>query len=238
MNGSQQSDRSREEKCVQYVLRALKKNPLEQSDSIIRDRNRLLGLSPAVKAEKTRAPVVDPREQRKLLLNRLDAIRGDFWTRALPDLREAIRQIDASGFPDIQPVVSRLAIVAAQRDKIPRLIAHKDFDAEFLKVFREVLTSAPRDSAVAKERMIAQFGIKSVRKRGTKMIRLIQEHAPELYKLEDRWLGALVKQKNKPLVVQANDVQVSSEGFGIPWWSIFIVLGILRAVIRAMSGND
>jgi hypothetical protein len=237
MNSTQQGDRSREEKCVQYVLSALKKNPVEQSDSIIRDRNRLLGLSPAPKAEKSRSPVVDPREQRKLLLNRLDAIRSDFWTRALPDLREAIRQIDASGFPDIQPVVSRLAIVAAQRDKIPRLIAHKDFDAEFLKVFREVLTSAPRDSAVAKERMIAQFGIKSVRKRGTKMIRLIQDHAPELYKLEDRWLGSLVKQKNKPLAVQANDVQVSSEGFGIPWWSIFIVLGILRAVIRAMNSE-
>jgi hypothetical protein len=237
MSSTPQGDRSREEKCVQYVLRALKKNPLEQSDSIIRDRSRLLGLSPAPKAEKTRSPVVDPREQRKLLLNRLDAIRGDFWTRALPDLREAIRQIDASGFPDIQPVVTRLGVVAAQRDKIPRLIAHKDFDAEFLKVFREVLTSAPRDSAVAKERMIAQFGIKSVRKRGTKMIRLIQEHAPELYELENRWLGSLVKQKNKPLAVQANDVQVSSEGFSIPWWSIFIVLGILRAVIRAMNSE-
>jgi hypothetical protein len=237
MNSTQQGDRSREEKCVQYVLRALKKNPLEQSDSIIRDRNRLLGLSAAPKVENSRSPVVDPREQRKLLLNRLDAIRGDFWTRALPDLREAIRQIDASGFPDIQPVVTRLGVVAAQRDKIPRLIAHKDFDAEFLKVFREVLTSAPRDSAVAKERMIAQFGIKSVRKRGTKMIRLIQEHAPELYELENRWLGSLVKQKNKSLVVQANDVQVSSEGFGIPWWSIFIVLAILRAVFRAMSSE-
>lgn len=237
MNATQQGDPSREEKCVQYVLRALQKNPVEQSDSIIRDRNRLLGISPVTKIEKTRLPVVDPREQRKLLLNRLDAIRSDFWTRALPDLREAIRQIDASGFPDIQPVVTRLGIVAAQRDKIPRLIAHKDFDAEFLKVFREVLTSSPRDSAVAKERMIAQFGIKSVRKRGTKMIRLIQEHAPELYKLEDRWLNSLVKQKNKPLAVQANDVQTTSEGIGIPWWSIFIVLGILRAVIRAMSSE-
>jgi hypothetical protein len=237
MSSAQQSEPSREEKCVQYVLRALKKNPVEQSDSIIRDRNRLLGVSPAPKVEKTRSPVVDPREQRKLLLNRLDAIRSDFWTRALPDLREAIRQIDASGFPDIQPVVTRLGIVAAQRDKIPRLIAHKDFDAEFLKVFREVLTSSPRDSAVAKERMIAQFGIKSVRKRGTKMIRLIQEHAPELYKLEDRWLSSLVKQKNKPLAIQANDVQTSSEGFGIPWWSIFIVLGILRAIIRAMNSE-
>lgn len=238
MSSTQQGDRSREEKCVQYVLRALKKNPLEQSDSIIRDRSRLLGLSPTAKADKTRSPVVDPREQRKLLLNRLDAIRGDFWTRALPDLREAIRQIDASGFPDIQPVVSRLAIVAAHRDKIPRLITHKEFDAEFFKVFREVLTSSPRDSAVAKERMIAQFGIKSVRKRGTKMIRLIQEHAPELYELESRWLGSLVKQKNKPLIVEANNVQTTSEGFGIPWWSIFIVIGILRAIIRVMSGND
>jgi hypothetical protein len=237
MSSAQQSEPSREERCVQYVLRAMKKNPVDQSDSIIRDRNRLLGVSPAAKVEKTRSPVVDPREQRKLLLNRLDAIRSDFWTRALPDLREAIRQIDASGFPDIQPVVTRLGIVAAQRDKIPRLIAHKDFDAEFLKVFREVLTSSPRDSAVAKERMIAQFGIKSVRKRGTKMIRLIQEHAPELYKLEDRWLNSLVKQKNKPLAVQANEVQTTSEGFGIPWWSIFIVLGILRAVIRAMSSE-
>lgn len=237
MNGTQQGDRNRGEKCVQYVLRALKKNPLEQSDSIIRDRNRLLGLLPTQKAEKTRSPVVDSREQRKLLLNRLDATRADFWTRELLDLREAIRQIDASGFPDIQSVVSRLAIVAANRDKIPRLITHKEFDAEFFRVFREVLTSSPRDSAVAKERMIAQFGIKSVRKRGTKMIRLIQEHSPELYEIESRWLSSLVKQKNKPLVVQANDVQTTSEGFGIPWWSIFIVLGILRAVIRAINSE-
>ena len=38
------------EKLLQYVERALRSNPLEESAAIIRRRNRLLGLEPAASA--------------------------------------------------------------------------------------------------------------------------------------------------------------------------------------------
>lgn len=232
---------SKQEKIVQYVVRALQKNPVEEGASIVNSRNRLLGLAAPVLNTKEIKTSRDPRLQRQEALKQLDAIRSDFWTKPLPDLKASLQAVDAEHFPDVLSVVRRLTVVANHRDKLPQLTAHKSFDGDFLKVFREVLTATPRDSAVAKERMLAQFGKSKVRKRGSKMIRLIQQQLPELYALELNWLNSLVKQKNRknrPVTLKSRDqfTSTASSGFHIPWWVIVLGLAILRAVIR--MSND
>jgi hypothetical protein len=101
-------------------------------------------------------------------------------------------------------------------------------------VFKEVLVASPRDSAIVKERTLAAFGDAKLRKRGTKMIGLIERELPYLYELESQWMTSLVNQRNRKKVSADNQYVVapSSEGFSIPWWAIFVVIAILKAVLR------
>jgi hypothetical protein len=203
----------------------------------------LLGLEPQSKAASASTsaaasarPAVDPAQQRQFLLKRLESIRTTFWSAPLPALRESLAQLQADDFPDIESVVRRLSIVAGHRDQIPRIINHKSFDGDFLSVFKEVLIAAPRDAAVAKERTLAAFGTAKVRKRGTKMIQLVERELPYLYDLESGWLKTLVgAQASKPRRATAPKQEHfvdNSSGGGLPWWAIFVGLAVLRGVVR------
>lgn len=228
---------SQREMCVRYVARALQQNPLEDSALIIRRRNRLLGLEKKGKAPAEKAPAADPRILRQSLLEQIDSIRGDFWTTPLPELKASLRKLSAKEFPDIQAVVDRLSLVANHRDRIPPLTSRKGFHGGFFKVFKEVLVAAPRDSAIAKERMLAQFGKYKVRKRGSKMIRLIERELPALYQLESQWMKSLVKQKNQSSAVKTSvqPAEDSSGSFSMPWWVILVILAVIRVIVRTMG---
>jgi hypothetical protein len=241
------------ERAVQYLEQTLRLNPLNDGAMIIRRRSRLLGLeAPAAKSavgnaggaggargapmagSAIAAPVMDVAAARQKQLARIEDIRGRFWTTPLPMLKTSLEKMSSNEFPDIQSVVKRLSVVASHRDQIPRLTSDKAFDGDFFKVFKEVLVASPRDSAIAKERTLAAFGDAKLRKRGTKMIGLIERELPYLYELESQWMKSLVNQRNRKKV-SADDQYVvapSSEGFSIPWWAIFVAIAILKAVLR------
>jgi hypothetical protein len=241
------------ERAVQYLEQTLRLNPLNDGAMIIRRRSRLLGLEAAPKAAAAAGgsppnaaaaagagsartgPVLDTAAARQKQLARIEDIRGRFWTTPLPMLKASLEKMSGDDFPDIQSVVKRLSVVAAHRDQIPRLTTDKAFDGDFFKVFKEVLVAAPRDCAIVKERTLAAFGDAKLRKRGTKMIGLIERELPYLYELESQWMKSLVSQRNRKLKPASDEqymVAPVSEGFSIPWWSIFIVIAILKAVLR------
>jgi hypothetical protein len=232
------ADANAHEKLLQYVERALALNPLDDSAAIIRRRSRLLGLEAPAPAKAAVTPARDPGRERQRFLERLEAIRATFWTAPLVQLRASLEQLDASEFPDVHAAVRRLSVVAGHRDQLPRLVGHKAFDAHFLGVFKEVLISAPRDAAVSREKALAAFGTTKVRKSGSKMIKLIERELPHLYELESAWLKSLLAHRGRTARAPAEDrfVVSGSSGFHMPWWGWFIVIGIIRAIIRASSG--
>jgi hypothetical protein len=231
---------NRQEQCRRYVERALGRNPWLESEAIIRGHNRLLGLVDPV----SRRAEDDSCRQRDELLRHLTTVRAEFWSMPLPALNESLNALDACEFPDIRAAVGRLTKVKNERDRIPTLASHKAFDPDFFRVFREVLTAAPRDSAIAKERMLAQFGSRKVRRPGRKMIHLIKQQLPELYELEHRWLNALLKQKGGHFVVTSRHHRSQSsrdgldrarQGFNVPWWAIILGIMLLRAIVASSN---
>lgn len=226
------------EKLLQYVEQALRTNPLEESAAIIRRRSRLLGLETHAIAEAK--PPVDPAVQRQKLIKRIESLRAGFWSMDLGALRDSIANLDANDFPDVEAVVRRLAIVAKHRDQLPRILGNKAFDGDFFKVFKEVLIAAPRDSAIVKEQALVAFCTRKLRRRGSKMIKLIERELPHLYELESQWLKSLIAQRTRPQASAASRdhfVEASSSGFSIPWWGYGLIFVVIRAFIQAVSGN-
>ena len=235
------------EKLLQYVERALRTNPLEESATIIRRRNRLLGLEPphasaTAATKQAQTPAVDPAVKRQKLLKRIEMIRAGFWTMELVSLRGQIDNLDASDFPDVDAVVRRLATVAKHRGEIAHILGNKAFDPDFFKIFKEVLIAAPRDSAIVKERTLVAFGDRKLRARGTKMIKLIEKELPHYYHLETQWLKSLVAQRGKvsaPARQQDHFVEAGSGGFfsEIPWWGYMVILAVIRMLIK-LAGSE
>jgi hypothetical protein len=227
------------DKLLQYVERALRQNPLQESAAIIRRRNRLLGLGAAVApAASGRQSSIDSGAQRQTLLKQIETIRTGFWTMELGTLRESLARLDAKEFPDVDAVVRRLSLVAKHRDQIPRILGQKDFDPDFFKIFKDVLIAAPRDSAIVKERALVAFGERKLRKRGTRMIKLIERELPYFHQLESQWLKSLLAQRgtvNAPRSSQKEFISESSGGFSFPWWGVVVIGALIRLVASLMS---
>ena len=229
------------DKLLQYVERALRQNPLQESAAIIRRRNRLLGLEKAVApAAGGRQNSVDPGVQRQTLLKQIETIRAGFWTMQLGTLRESLARLDAKEFPDVDAVVRRLTLVAKHRDQIPRILGQKDFDPDFFKIFKDVLIAAPRDLAIVKERALVAFGERKLRKRGTRMIKLIERELPYFHQLESQWLKSLMAQRgtvSAPRSSQKEFISESSGGFSFPWWGYLIVIMVIKALLRLAANS-
>jgi hypothetical protein len=228
------------DKLLQYVERALRQNPLQESAAIIRRRNRLLGLETAVTPAAARGQgSVDPGVQRQTLLKQIETIRAGFWTMKLDTLRESLARLDAKEFPDVDAVVRRLSLVAKHRDQIPRILGQKDFDPDFFHVFKEVLIAAPRDSAIVKEKALVAFGDRTLRKRGMRMIKLIERELPYFHQLESQWLKSLQAQRgpvSAPRSTQGHFVEERS-GFSFPWWGYIVVISLIRLILSIASDN-
>jgi hypothetical protein len=184
------------------------------------------------------APVSQQRQQ---LLQRLEQVRAAFWTAPLATLRSSLQNLETragQSFPDIEAAARRLSVVAAHRDQFPRLIGHKSFDDDFLNAMKEVLIAAPSQSAVVRERTLANFGNNKIRRRGKKMIRLIQAELPAVYQLEAAWMKSLVAQTSKRVPANTahdhSEMQfTSSSGGGIPWWVYVLVVTLIRILVSA-----
>lgn len=232
---------SNNDKLLLYVERALRQNPLQESAAIIRRRNRLLGLEAAVtSAASGGQSSVDAGVQRQTLLKQIETIRASFWTMELGTLRESLARLDAKEFPDVDAVVRRLSLVAKHRDQIPRILGQKEFDPDFFKIFKDVLIAAPRDSAIVKERALVAFGERKLRKRGTRMIKLIERELPYFHQLESQWLKSLLAQRgtvNAPRSSQQEFVSDGSGGFSFPWWGYLIVIMVIKALLRLAANS-
>ena len=234
-----ESKAARRRQNVKYVAKILQLNPVERSGDIVRLRSRALGLvlKTSAKSAAVEPAPVDPRVQRQEISKAIESIRANFWTTSLPELKESLSRIRAQEFPDLQSSVQRLSVVAAHRGQLPRLTSEKGFDSNFFKVFRDVLVASQRESAINREKMLAQCGKRKTRRRVTKMIDLIRRELPAVYELEADWLESLTRQRNSTVSVRKSDDdkwERMERTNGIPWWVWVLGLLLLRGIARAL----
>jgi hypothetical protein len=227
------------QKLLRYLEHALRQNPFEESAAIIHRRSQVLGLRTAPKEAVQTIAAAPVSQQRQQLLQRLEQVRATFWTAPLATLRSSLQDLETragQSFPDIQAATRRLSVVAAHRDQFPRLVKHKWFYPDFLSAFKDVLVGTPRQAALVRERMLAQFGAPKIRRHGKKMIRLIQQELPAVYELESAWIESLLAQRGRHNASNPayNYVESSSSsGGGIPWWVYLLVLTLIRILVSA-----
>lgn len=231
-------DRTQERyrQCVNYLVKALQRNPLDESAQIVSGRSKLLGQN-AMRPAAMAATREDHRQKRQDIFDEVERLRRDFWAAPLVELRSALAKLDASDFPDLRAAVDRLKLVALHRGEFPDLVRHRHFDSSFFAVFKEVLVSSPREVAVTRERALASFAKRG--RRGKKMIQLIKRTLPAIYDLEAGWLNSLSKQKR---AVAASTKQATAspfvgdrEGFNIPWWAIILGIVLLRVLFLGLG---
>ena len=232
---------SREQQKVQYLVQVLQRNPLEESDRIIRGRNRLLGLQTAtVKPTRLGADLDHSRKLRERALKQVEQLRQAIWTAPLENLRSGLGSIRAQQFPDIQATVERLSTVVNHRSELPSLTVHPEFDPDLFNAFKQVLASSPREVAILKERQIVAFGNSKRRRRGKKMINLLKKELPALYALEAAWLESLTRQK-KPAAVaqtQTSETEFGSSGGGFPWWGYILAVSAIRGLVKIIGAMN
>lgn len=223
------SNPTNEQRQVIYLTRMLQKNPAEESGSIIRARSRALGLAKKTKEQTT--SVIDPSErqrQREFLLERVAKIRQNIWNTKPEPLNQEFAKLNAENFPDIQATVNRLKTILNHRNQLPALSQHPDFDGDFFSVFKQVLSSPPREIAVLKEQVLVSFGKGKMRRRGKKMIKLMKQELPEVYSLEATWLDSLARQKKG--VLSKSPFLPIKEGRDFPWWLIILAIIAFRMI--------
>jgi len=219
-------------------------NPLYESEKIIRYRNKAFSnqnRTPAIKPVKTTSDA----KQRSQTLEEINAIRAACWTEPVAPLLTKLKQLDVRDHPDMQRTCNRLSVILRNRSRMPELATRKHFDEQFLACFKKILTLPTRELAILREQAVASFRKRSLRGRGMKMIRLLEDEVPELCQLEREWLDSLKRQKvNRDFIVKTSGYEsvpsrpVAEESSGMSWWMIWILISIAVKVISAIVGNS
>jgi len=223
------------QRTVFYLKRSLQLNPLYESEKILRHRSRALGLTKS-KSMPTRSNLAAKRNR---LQKEIIAIRADCWNQPVEPLLARLEELSLENQPDLQRTAVRLRVILTNRKKLPELAQHKHFDEKFLSCFKQILTLPPCELAIPREQVVASFRNRKLRRRGMKMLQLLECEVPELCQLEQDWLDSLKRQKvNRDLVVKASSyesVPVGNSKPGINWWLIWIIFIVVVNILKVLG---
>ena len=149
-------------KAVAYLRGQLARNPWHESEAIITKRAKALRLE----KRNPHAEAVDHSRQREEVRAALAKVRSAAFTGNVQDLAAQLEAAPLADFPDLAAAANRLRAILSSRAKLPTLVHAPDFDADFLDIFKQVLVSPARDTALAKERALIAFNRRALRKRG------------------------------------------------------------------------
>lgn len=232
------------QRAIDYLVQLLQMNPVHEGAEIIAARNDALGLKKKTAAQPA-APIDAQKADRRKLLDRLEALRRQFWTLPLDALHKQLNALDGQGFADLESAVARLRVVAAHRAKFPPLAQHADFDGELFSSLKEILTRSPRDTAVLREQVLSKFRNRAHRKRGRKMIALLQRELPAIYAIEADWFDTLYRQKAQLPTIRltsksGNNATPVGSGATVRsyWWVLVLGSMVLRACATAFDHHD
>lgn len=231
MNSSASNSESRQ---LRYLILALKMNPLLQTEDIVKLRSRYLGL----KSRQTIPADVDGanlEERRAASVRTIERVREHFWQMKLDSLRKELAELNLDSFPDLKHAATRLTIAAANRDALPRLSQHKNFDSKLFLALKTVLVSSPRDVGSVKEKFRKRLRDQQHRAQAARMVRLLKRNVPEIYGLEQDWLESIARYR-PPKTSQSGDAE---EGYGFhvsgEWnWVVWVIVLVGIRLIRLL----
>lgn len=221
---------------VAYLRRVLRMNPLQDPGGILATRSSFLGLARA-KRERAAPAGRDVHEHRAAMEQELDLLRETFWQMDLRQLRSGLGRLDLAAMPDLRAARDRLLLVARLRREFPRLAAHEDCDRDLFDLFKQAIVLPPREAAAVRERGIVRLR-KSGRRRARRyrqMVGAMRRDFPQLFALEEDWLSRILREKPRSAAPKRRGSR-DSDGEGVPWWIIWILvvlgLNVLRVVLR------
>lgn len=221
---------------IAYLVDVLKMNPLLKAEEILNRRNRFLGTpSAAATLQSSATEFYEQREQASRTIARL---RSEFWKLDLKVLVKTLRGLDVKQYPDLQIATARLQVLARHRADLPALSEHRSFDGAFFTKLKIILVSSPRDAAPIKDQVMRSFEKPNRLRQAQPMVKLLRSELPDVYDLEADWLETILRLRAKDLEPPAVAVErepregISFGGFG---WSIWVVLGVVGQIIRALS---
>jgi len=182
------------QRAIDYLSRLLQMNPVSQGEEIIALRTKAFHRQ-AKKSSPTIAMPEAVFDKRRLLLEKLEAVRTNFWQLPLPLLQHELSQLDATEFPDVHATVKRLHTVANHREGFPVLAQMRGFDGDLFSAIKKVLVAPARETAILREQVLSSFQKRARNKKGRRMVRLLEKEMPEVYRLETGWFDTLRRQK-------------------------------------------
>lgn len=241
MNEAQMQAR---QQAIDYMVRLLQMNPIQEGEEIVRARMKALGLAKPTEVAQS-APVEVQQADRRKVLAELEAVRSQFWSMSIDELKTKLSALDSQGFGDLDVAIGRLRVVANRRAQFPALASKRGFDGEFFSALKEVLIRSPRDTAILREKVLSTFRNRSRRKSGRQMVALLKTEMPAIYQLEADWFDSLCRQK-----AQLPSIRFTSSGGGSGassiyagsgarsyWWVAVLVMVAVRGFWSVSDHN-
>ncbi|MCH9725801.1 MAG: hypothetical protein K0U86_12970 [Planctomycetes bacterium] len=182
-----------------YLRRMLQMNPLEQSTEIVALRCQFL------KVENHSENLIDDSsslfDRKEQTIKNLELLRKQFWVLKDEVLNQQIADIDIKNFPDLALALNRLQTVANHKDSFRRLKEHPECFESFYEQFCKLVVTSPGKLNETREPCLNtppseawDFDYRDSSDY-RKIVHIIEEDFPELYRLEQAWLRKLLVAK-------------------------------------------
>ena len=219
MDNERQDEDNQDGDLQEYLTKMLQLNPLYEGDRIVSLRAERLGH----RLSESASPDLEELDQRSAQLQKLQAIRNEFWKDSVESIRARLNELNVEKFHELRAPVARLNLVAEHRDRLAGFPTSKRFDEDFLHHLKWILIASPHETAKLREQLLVAFHNPKNRKQGRPLIRQLKANYPEIYSLEAAWLSALTQEKAREVKTAQ---KTNPKSGSCLFWFILIVFGL------------
>lgn len=225
----------------QYLMQFFAMHPMWQAQQMLELRNRALGLESAVQKKNASSSrsFAEMAQLRDRVREQIASVQQEFWSMPLDQLKRRLQGIPIKELPEFRPAVVRLRTTAAARGHFPSLAQSKSMDMKLFRAFKTAVVLPPAEAGFQREKFIQSIKDKKRLKKVRRAVEFIREENELLYNLEKDWFETILTMKLRKNTAAAR--QRSTFSFALPefgWGTWFVVLTILRIVLRIMRMHD
>ena len=179
----------------QYLKEVLRLNPVYQSEEAHLARVELLEAESYDRRSKRQLASREYADRRASARKKIADLREKIWKSSIEELEPEVNLLDFSEFPEYEQDATTFRVILQARERIPELISHKQFDADFLECVKQSLVTGPVQRAEIEERVRASFSNNRLKRDAKGMVGLIKTELPELYELRKDWFDTMFQKK-------------------------------------------
>ena len=166
-------------------------NPLTESEKIISFRATILGKSP----DETKRSENAIHQLRQTAVQKIDALRKQFWTTPQLTMLDELKKIDVQQLPDLQHAVQRLQLIAELIPEFQRLAAHPLTRINLVNTIKRMIMLPPREAGAIKAAYLRKASYAKALPIVQKMVFMMHKEFPQIYNLEPDWFFEISKLK-------------------------------------------